>query len=32
MILKALYQAEVESVDERVGFIMAALEHRGLLE
>jgi arylsulfatase A-like enzyme len=27
--LKALYRAEVESVDERVGFILKALEHSG---
>ena len=30
--LKALYKAEVESIDERVGYIIKALEHRGLLD
>ncbi len=30
--LKELYKAEVESVDERVGFIIKALEYRGLLK
>ncbi len=30
--IKALYVAEVEYVDQRVGRILAALEHRGLLE
>jgi arylsulfatase A-like enzyme len=29
--LKGLYKAEVESVDERVGFIIKALKQRGLL-
>ena len=30
--IKALYKAEVESVDERVGYIIQALKHRKLLE
>lgn len=30
--LMALYRAEVESVDERVGYIMKVLAHRGLLD
>jgi choline-sulfatase len=30
--IKELYRAEVESIDERVGFILKALEYRGLLE
>ncbi len=30
--LEARYRAEVESVDERVGFVYKILEHKGLLE
>lgn len=30
--LKELYKAEVESMDERVGFIIKALKHRGLFK
>ncbi|MEN8155268.1 MAG: sulfatase-like hydrolase/transferase [Acidobacteriota bacterium] len=30
--IKSLYKAEVESVDERIGYIMKALTHRGLLD
>lgn len=30
--IKALYKAEVESIDERVGYIIKALKHRGLLQ
>ncbi len=29
---KALYQAEVESVDERIGILMASLKHAGLFK
>jgi arylsulfatase len=32
LYLKELYKAEIESVDERVGYIVKALETRGLLE
>lgn len=30
--IKSLYKAEVESVDERIGYIIKALKHRGLLD
>ncbi len=30
--IKALYKAEVESIDERVGYIIKALKHRDLLQ
>ena len=30
--IKSLYKAEVESVDERVGYILNALKHKNLLE
>ncbi len=30
--IKSLYIAEVESVDERIGYIIKALKHRGLLD
>lgn len=32
MYIKELYEAEVESVDERIGFIIKALKHNDLLE
>lgn len=32
VFLKELYKAEVQSLDERVGYILKALKHRGLLD